>query len=238
MQTSWYVDMTHQTCTASPPTDFGPPQRSSVLSPHSDGWSNSLFLPLDKYHPVQKNTPKEKLYSFQQSILCLTPKDSPLEFYDLLSTKLVMYPLPPTSRLSVHDCMPAIIVLHHTKLDTRTSETIKNISEIVMVFHNKNLKPLNILHLILLRPWSVNPNKRFLTLVLTISYHVNAPITQFINPDLTSEERRELLRQEEHTHCRIHKSWPNLTEKKRTSEIGRKESREKTGELWITFFVV
>ncbi len=70
---------------------------------------------------------------------------------------------------------------------------------------------------------------------LTISYHVNTPITQFINPDLTSEERRELLRQEEHTHCRIHKSWPNFTEKKRTSEIGRKESWEKTGELWIAF---
>jgi hypothetical protein len=41
----------------------------------------------------------------------------------------------------------------------------------------------------------VNPNKRFLALVFTISYHANTPITQFINPDLTSEERRELLRQ-------------------------------------------
>jgi hypothetical protein len=68
-------------------------------------------------------------------------------------------------------------------------------------------------------------------LVLTISYHVNAPITRFINPDLISEERRELMGQEEHTHCRIHKSRPNFTEKKRTSEIGRKESWEKTGEL-------
>jgi hypothetical protein len=131
--------------------------------------------------------------------------------------------------------MPAIIVLHHSKLDTRTSETIKNISEMVMVFYNKNLKPLNILQLLLLCPWSVNPNNRFLVLVFTISYHANTTITQFINPDLTSEERRELLRQEEHTHCSIHKSWPNFTEKKRTSEIGRKESWEKTGQLWIAF---